>query len=102
MMTEHLNQQVKEFFDGEGINHVTTRTHAHVVERFIMTLKNGIHDRVRFTKSNWDEIIKFVVNKYNNTVHSSTNHKPKDARQDNNSPDVAANLAMKSIHKRKI
>ena len=49
-----FKSKVKELFDGEGINHVITRTHANVVERFIRTLKNGIHDRVRFTKSNWE------------------------------------------------
>ena len=46
-------------------------------------------------------MLKFVVGKYNNTIHSSTNHTPKEAHQDTNSPDVAANLPTKSIHKRK-
>ena len=37
---------VKEFFDAEGINHIITLAHANVVERFIRTLKNMVHDRV--------------------------------------------------------
>ena len=41
---------VKEFLDGEGIQHTTTLTHANVAERFIRTIKNMIHDRVRLTK----------------------------------------------------
>ena len=44
---------VKEFLDGEGIQHTTTLTHANVAERFIRTIKNMIHDRVRFNKKDW-------------------------------------------------
>ena len=36
--------KVKEFFDGEGINHIVPRTHANVVERYIRALRNCIHD----------------------------------------------------------
>ena len=43
----------------------------------------------------------FVDNKYNNILHSSTNHTPKEAHQDKNPPDVAAKLATKSMNKRK-
>ena len=93
--------KVKQFFDGEGINHIVTLTHANVVERFIRTIKNGIHDRVRFTKGEWQDMVKFVINKYNRTKHSSTNHTPKEAHNDKNSPDVLANLTMKSVSKRK-
>ena len=96
-----FKSKVKEFFDGEGINHIVTLTHANVVERFIRTLKNSIHDRVRLTNGKWEDMLKFVINKYSNTIHSSTNHTPKEAHQDKNSPDVAVNLATKSIHKRK-
>ena len=34
-----FKSKVKEFLDGEGINHITTFTHANVVERWIRTLK---------------------------------------------------------------
>ena len=34
-----FKSKVKEFFDGEGINHIVTLTHANVVERYIRTLK---------------------------------------------------------------
>ena len=46
------------------------------------TLKHGIHDRVRFTNCKWEDMLKFVVKKYNTTIHSSTNHTPKEAHQD--------------------
>ena len=42
---------VKKFFEDEGIEHIITQTHANVAERFIRTIKNMIHDRVRFNKS---------------------------------------------------
>jgi hypothetical protein len=96
-----FKSKVKEFFDSEGINHIVTLTHANVVERFIRTLKNGVHDRVRFTRGKWEDMIKFVINKYNNSIHSTTNQAPNDAHQDKNAVGVAVNLAVKSVHKRK-
>ncbi len=96
-----FKSKVKAFFDGEAINHITTLTHANVVERYIRTLKNGIHDRVRFTNAPWPDMLDYVIKKYNNTIHSSTNHKPIEAHEDKNAPDVIANLSMKHINKRK-
>jgi len=58
-----FKSKVKEFLDGEGINQIVTLTHANVVERWIRTLKNGIHDRVRFTNANWENMVEFVVTK---------------------------------------
>ncbi len=46
-------------------------------------------------------ILEFVVNKYNNTIHPSTNHTPNNAHKDSNSPGVVANLTLHSIRKRK-
>ena len=90
--------KVNELFNSEGINHLTTLTHANGAERFIRTLKLGIHDRVRFTNGNWEDMLKHVINKYNNTIHSSTNHTPKYAHLYKHSPDVAVNLTTNSIH----
>ena len=59
-----FKSKVKEFLDGQGINQIVTLTHANVVERWIRTLKNGIHDRVRFTNANWETMVEFVVKKY--------------------------------------
>ena len=71
--------KVKEPFDGEGEKHITTLTHANVVERFI--LKNGIDERIQFNKGNWTDMLKHVLNKYSNRVHSSTNHTPKEGHK---------------------
>ena len=78
---------VKEFFEKEGITHVVTLTHANVVERFIRTMKNMIHDRVRFNRGSWTVMLSKALDKYNDTVHSSTKMKPKDAHDDKNHMD---------------
>jgi hypothetical protein len=93
--------EVKAFFESEMINHVITRSHAHVAERFIKTLKSAIHDRVRNTDRKWEDMVPFVVTKYNKTVHSSTGNTPNDGHKDINSPSVIANLTLKAVHKRK-
>jgi len=46
-------------------------------------------------------MVEFVVKQYINTIHSSTNHTPNQAHDDKTSPDVIANLTIKSINKRK-
>ena len=46
-------------------------------------------------------MLKHVLNKYLNTVHSSTDHTPKQGPKDTNTADVSSNLVLKKIHKRK-
>ena len=96
-----FKSKVKEYFEAEAIEHTTTLTHANVAERFIRTFKNAINDRVRFTKSEWQDLIDPVIKRYNNIIHSTTNNTPNDAHQDKNSVSVAVNLYIKSSHKRK-
>ena len=96
-----FRSKVKALFDGEGINNIVTSTHANVAERWIRTLQNAIHDRVRFTKGRWEGMLKIVVNKYNNTINSSTKLKPKDAHDDKNSPGVAIQLTVNSMNQTK-
>ena len=92
---------VKDFFDKEGITHVVTLTHANVVERFIRTMKNMIHDRVRFNRGSWTVMLSKALDKYNDTVHSSTKMKPKDAHDDKNHMDVRVNLTRREKNNRK-
>ena len=75
---------VKKYLDGLGIVQKTTRTHANIVERLIRTIKNGVADRIRFTKGNWTDLYKPTLKKYNNTIHSSTAAKPVEAHKDEN------------------
>ena len=92
---------VKDFFEKEGITHVVTLTHANVVERFIRTMKNMIHDRVRFNHGSWTVMLSKALDKYNDTVHSSTKMKPKDAHDDKNHMDVRVNLTRREKNTRK-
>ena len=41
---------VNELFDGEGIKHITTLTHANVAERFISTVKMELMKEFNLTK----------------------------------------------------
>ena len=92
---------VKEFLDGEGIQHTTTLTHANVAERFIRTIKNMIHDRVRFNKKDWTIMLASSLNKYNNTKHPSTQLTPKETHKDTNHLKVGVNLTLKEKNRRK-
>jgi len=92
--------KVNELFKGEGIKHITTVTHAHVVERFIRTIKNGIHDRVRFNNAPWEDMLPHVIKKYNNTIHTSTGFKPKDAIDDKHALEIKIKLEMNRQKKR--
>jgi len=92
--------KVNELFKSEGITHITTVAHAHVVERFIRTIKNGIHDRVRFNNAPWEDMLPYVVKKYNNTVHTSTGFKPDDAINDKHALEIKIKLEMNANKKR--
>ena len=92
---------VKDFFEKEGITHVVTLTHANVVERFIRTMTNMIHNRVRFNRGSWTVMLSKALDKYNDTVHSSTKMKPKDAHDDKKHMDVRVNLTRVEKNTRK-
>ena len=92
---------VKKYLDGLGIVQKTTRTHANIVERLIRTIKNGVADRIRFTKGNRTDLYKPTLKKYNNTIHSSTGAKPVEAHKDENRMNVKVNLTLKQKHFRK-
>ncbi len=61
-----------------------------------------MYDRVRFTDGKWEDMLPYVINKYNNTKHSTTDHTPKQAHDDKNSPSVAVNLAKRQYTKESI
>ena len=92
---------VKKYLDGLGIVQKTTRTHANIVERLIRTIKNGVADRIRFTKGNWTDLYKPTLKKYNNTIRSATGAKPVEAHKDENRVNVKVNLTLKQKHFRK-
>ena len=89
------------FLYGEGIQHTTTLAHANVAERFIRTIKNMLHDRVRFNKKDWTSMLSASLNKYNNTKHSSTQLSPKEAHKETNHLKIGVNLTLKEKNRRK-
>ena len=69
------------------IKHITTATHAHTVERFNRTLKTNMIKRLDHEnqgREKWTEHLNYVLNKYNNTIHSSINMTPNDAKKKSN------------------
>ena len=55
-----------------------------VAERFIRTLKNKLYKYMTATGKNvYYDVLDDVVNKYNNTKHSTIKMKPKDVKSDN-------------------
>ena len=93
--------EVKKYLDDLGIAHKTTLTQANIVERFIRTMKKGIGDRINFPKSEWTDMLKPTLKKYNSAIHSSTGMKPSEAHDDDNRAHVAENLTLKQKHIRK-
>ena len=79
----------------------TTRTHGNIVECLIRTIKNGVADRIRFTKGSWTDLNKPTLKKVNNSIHSSIGAKPVEAHKDENRGNVKVNLTLKQKHFRK-
>ena len=94
--------QVQDFFNSEGINHIVTKTHANVAERFIRTMKNKIHDRVRFNNMKWTDALTPALKQYNSTSHSSIRMTPSEAQKDDNEINVKVNLKLQKKPKESI
>lgn len=88
-------------FDDEGIQHIVTQTHANVAERFIKTMKNIMHERLRFNKAGWTSMLTPALNKYNSTKHSSTKMSTKQAHKDENNSTVRVSLTLRENNRRK-
>ena len=77
------------------IKHVTTATHAHTVERFNRTLKENMVKRLDYEnkgREKWTEQLNYVLNKYNNTIHSTIEMTPIQAKKKSNEMVVKFNL----------
>jgi hypothetical protein len=100
---------VQEEFQKAGIQHITAGT-AYFVERFNLTFKNRMADRLtkllrekRYKgkqpeneKINyqWHDLIPFVLAEYNTTKHRITGLSPTDARKPSNEADVKASMEL--------
>ena len=70
------------FLNENNIKHIQTTTHAHVVERFIYTFRMNLQrrlDALGELKSDWVKHVSAIINKYNNTEHSTIQIKPVEA-----------------------
>ena len=68
---------------------------AHTVERFNRTLKEKIQtrlDAMDLSRDKWTSQLEAVVNKYNNTVHSTIKMSPSDARKEGNKLTASFNI----------
>ena len=66
------------------IKHITTIAGAHTVERFNRTLKEKIQtrlDAMGLDRDKWLEQLNPILNKYNNTVHSTIEMTPNEAKK---------------------
>ena len=81
-------KDILKYLDKEGIDLITTRNHAHVIERFIRTIKNRIRKRVDYDRKQgkdnvqWHTYLYPVLLTYNNKhEHSSTGMTPAEAEK---------------------
>lgn len=96
------SKKLQDYFKGEGIEHIITKTHANQAERMIRTIKKMIGDRLRHYKTKtWVEVLKSAINKYNNQIHSTTKMTPNKAHDLKNVVEARANQILKEKHNRK-
>ena len=58
------SKKLQNFFKGEGIEHIITRTHANQAERAIRTFKKMIGDRLRhYPEKTWVEVLRPSLNR---------------------------------------
>jgi hypothetical protein len=94
---------LQKYFEEHNIKHIVSRTHAHVAERAIRTIKLMIVERLEQTeKKQWTDCLFPVLLKYNNKmkVHS-THMTPNEMRKPGNTMNVKIALEMRANHTRK-
>ena len=83
--TEFYNNKFKSFLKDNGIEMCSVFNEGNSVpaDRFIKTLKNKIYKHMTSIGKNvYFNVLDGIVNKYNNTYHSSIKMKPKDVTDD--------------------
>ena len=86
------------------IQHVTTATHAHTVERFNRTLKENMIKRLEYEnkgREKWTAQLKYVLNKYNNIVHFTIEMTLTNAKKKSNEMVVKLHLRSNAKRNRK-
>ena len=86
------------------IKQIITSTPPPFAERAIQTIKNMIHQRLEgleVSKEKWIDMLPSVLNKYNNTKHSTTGMQPNEAKKKDNHFEVWLNISNKATYNRK-
>ena len=86
------------------VKQIITSAPAPFAERFILTLKDHINRRLQgleIAKQEWVEILPKVLNKYNNTVHTSIKMTPNEATNPEHKLQVWLNIKSRSTFNRK-
>ena len=93
-----------KFLNENKIKHITSIAGAHTVERFNRTLKEKTQvrlDAMGLDRDKWVEQLKPILNKYNNTEHTTIKMSPNDAKKPQNEMTVKFNLELKAKKNRK-
>jgi len=110
-----FNKDIRDFLDEANIQLIVTTTHSAFAERMIRTFKAMLFKRIEYRQKQltkritgktsdtiqWVDYIEPILKLYNNTVHSSTNKTPIEARKPSNEVDVKINLEMRANRGRK-
>ncbi len=102
------SKDVLGYLEKHKIDIITTRNHAHFVERFIRTFKSMLRKRInediKQGKDNiqWHNYIFPIMLTYNNkNEHTTTNMTPVEATKQDNALDAKVNMLMKAKRNRK-
>ena len=98
------DKEFVRFLNEKKIKHITSVAGAHTVERFNRTLKEKAQvrlDAMGLSRDKWVEQLKPILNKYNNTEHTTIKMSPNDAKKLQNEMTVKFNLELKAKKNRK-
>ena len=98
------DKEFVRFLNEKKIKHITSVAGAHTVERFNRTLKEKTQvrlDAMGLSRDKWVEQLKPILNKYNNTEHTTIKMSPNDAKKPQNEMTVKFNLELKAKKNRK-
>ena len=92
------------FLNERKIKHITSIAGAHTMERFNRTLKEKTQvrlDAMGLDRNKWVEQLKPILNKYDNTEHTTIKMSPNDAKKPQNEMTAKFNLELKAKKNRK-
>jgi hypothetical protein len=85
-----------------SLDHLPLRSPPIFVERFIRTLREKIDVRLRaLGRNDWTQVLKPVLEQYNNTKHTATGFTPLEAREPQNEDAVLQSITSRAKENRK-